>query len=134
MTPEEKSRQLIDARLIQSGWVLQDLKSVNPTASLGVAVREYPTSSGPVDYALFVDGKTVGVVEAKKMSLGKTSPLWKLSPVVMRKALLITYHQTIISVLLMKRQVNLPVLPITPTSNTVPDQCFLFIDLKHCLH
>ena len=64
MTPEERARQLIDARLVQSGWVVQDLKKVNPMASLGVAVREYPTSTGPVDYALFVDGKPVGVIEA----------------------------------------------------------------------
>lgn len=71
MTPEEKARQLIDARLEQSGWVLQDLGNVNPMASLGVAVREYPTSTGPVDYALFVEGKPVGVVEAKKDELGE---------------------------------------------------------------
>jgi len=66
MTPEEKARQQIDARLEQSGWVLQDLLRVNPMAALGVAVREYPTSTGPVDYALFVDGVPVGVVEAKR--------------------------------------------------------------------
>ena len=71
MNPEERARQLIDARLEQSGWVLQDFKDVNPMASLGVAVREYPTSTGPVDYALFVDGKPVGVVEAKKDELGE---------------------------------------------------------------
>ena len=71
MTPEERARQLIDARLEQSGWVLQDLQNVNPTASLGVAVREYPTGTGPVDYALFVDGKPVGVIEAKKDDLGE---------------------------------------------------------------
>lgn len=71
MTPEEKARQLIDARLEQSGWVVQDLRKVNPIASLGVAVREYPTSTGPVDYAIFVDGKPVGVIEAKKDELGE---------------------------------------------------------------
>ena len=42
MTPGEKVRQLIDARLEQSGWIVQDLCNVNPMASLGVAVREYP--------------------------------------------------------------------------------------------
>ena len=47
-----ESRQLIDARLEQSGWVIQDLSHVNPIALLGVAVREYPTSTGPVDYGL----------------------------------------------------------------------------------
>ena len=72
MTPEEQAREQIDDRLKMSGWVIQDLKKVNPMASLGVAVREYPTSTGPVDYALFVDGKPVGVVEAKKDDLGES--------------------------------------------------------------
>lgn len=27
-------------------------------------MREFPTSTGPIDYALFVEGKPVGVVEA----------------------------------------------------------------------
>lgn len=71
MTPEEKARQLIDARLVKSGWVIQNFRDVNPMASLGVAVREYPTSTGPVDYALFVGGKPVGVVEAKKDTAGE---------------------------------------------------------------
>lgn len=71
MTPEASARQLIDARLIQSGWVIQNFSEVNPMASLGVAVREYPTSTGPVDYALFIDGLPVGVVEAKKDELGE---------------------------------------------------------------
>ena len=72
MTPEEQARQHIDERLTQAGWVLQDLRQVNPFASLGVAVREYPTSTGPVDYALFVEGKPVGVIEAKKDDLGES--------------------------------------------------------------
>ena len=72
MSPEEKARQVIDTRLEQSGWILQDLRNINPMASLGVAVREYPTSTGPVDYALFLDGKPVGVVEAKKRNAGES--------------------------------------------------------------
>lgn len=72
MSPEEKARQAIDVRLEQSGWILQDLQNINPMASLGVAVREYPTSTGPVDYALFVDGNPVGVVEAKKRNAGES--------------------------------------------------------------
>ena len=72
MSPEEKARQIIDTRLEQAGWILQDLQNINPMASLGVAVREYPTSTGPVDYALFVDGKPVGVVEAKKRDAGES--------------------------------------------------------------
>lgn len=71
MTPEEKSRMQIDNRLNEAGWIIQDMKQLNPLASLGVAVREYPTNTGPVDYALFVDGIPVGVVEAKKDELGE---------------------------------------------------------------
>lgn len=72
MTPEEKARCVIDDKLCQSGWVIQDLKRLNLTASLGVAVREFPTSTGEVDYALFVDGKPVGVVEAKQSKAGQS--------------------------------------------------------------
>ena len=55
MNPEQQAREIIDKKLIQSGWVIQDMKALNLSASLGVAVREFPTSTGPVDYALFVD-------------------------------------------------------------------------------
>lgn len=71
MTPEEQARVVIDEKLEQSGWMIQDLKQLNLTASLGIAVREFPTSTGPVDYALFIEGKPVGVVEAKKSEAGE---------------------------------------------------------------
>ena len=71
MTPEQKAREIIDKKLGQAGWVLQDMKQLNLSSGLGVAVREFPTSTGPVDYALFVDGTPVGVVEAKKDDAGE---------------------------------------------------------------
>ena len=71
MTPEEQARVVIDEKLKQSGWTIQDMRQLNLTASLGVAVREFPTSTGPVDYALFIEGKPVGVVEAKKSEAGE---------------------------------------------------------------
>ena len=71
MRPEELARVGIDEKLEQSGWTIQDMSQLNLTASLGVAVREFPTSTGPVDYALFIEGKPVGVVEAKKTDLGE---------------------------------------------------------------
>ena len=71
MTPEQKAREAIDQRLTQSGWILQDMRQLNPMAGPGVAVREFPTSTGPVDYALFVDGTPVGVVEAKADEKGQ---------------------------------------------------------------
>lgn len=71
MTPEQNARQIIDQKLFQSGWIIQNLNKLNLSAGVGVAVREFPTSTGPVDYALFVDGKPVGVIEAKKTDLGE---------------------------------------------------------------
>ena len=54
MTPEAKARLLIDERLQQGGWLVQDFKNINLGAGPGVAVREYPTDTGPADYVLFV--------------------------------------------------------------------------------
>lgn len=71
MTPEQKARILIDKKLEQAGWTIQDVKRLNPVASIGVAVREFPTDTGPVDYALFVNGIPVGVIEAKKSDAGE---------------------------------------------------------------
>jgi type I restriction enzyme R subunit len=36
---------------------------------------DYPTANGPADYALFVDGRILGIVEAKKLSLGPQNVL-----------------------------------------------------------
>ena len=71
MTPEARAREQIDNRLRQSGWTIQDLKQLNLTVASGVAVREFPTNTGPVDYALFIEGVPVGVVEAKKDEEGQ---------------------------------------------------------------
>ncbi len=70
MTPEAKARQLIDQKLEQAGWVIQDMKQLNLSAGVGVAVREYPTDTGPADYVLFVHRQAAGVIEAKKDDAG----------------------------------------------------------------
>ena len=49
-----------------SGWIVQSRNTVNLNAGAGIAVREYHTDIGPVDYVLFVNKKPVGVLEAKK--------------------------------------------------------------------
>ena len=69
MSPEECARLAIDEKLKQAGWVIQDMNALNLAAGLGVAIREFPTSTGEVDYALFVDGRPVGVVEAKRTEI-----------------------------------------------------------------
>ncbi len=72
MTPEEQARQIIDDKLRQSGWGIQDMQDLNLTAASALAVREFPTSSGEADYALFIDGSLVGVVEAKREEKGES--------------------------------------------------------------
>lgn len=68
--PEQKARDKIDSMLEQAGWVVQPNKQINLNVGLGIAVREYQTDVGPVDYALFVDKKAVGVIEAKPEDWG----------------------------------------------------------------
>jgi type I restriction enzyme R subunit len=71
MTPEAKARQQIDQKLEVAGWVVQDMRQLNLAAGVGVAVREYPTDTGPADYVLFVNRTACGVIEAKKDSAGE---------------------------------------------------------------
>lgn len=65
--PEERARVTIDAALEAAGWVVQDRDLMNLAAGKGVAVREFKLARGHgyADYLLFVDGKAVGVLEAK---------------------------------------------------------------------
>lgn len=64
-TPEEKARELIDAHLAAAGWAVQSYRDMNLGAGPGLAVTEFPGAHGPADYLLYVDGKAIGVVEAK---------------------------------------------------------------------
>lgn len=64
-TPEELARINIDKQLAACGWIVQSRAEMNLYAGRGVAVREFPLSTGEADYLLFVDRKAVGVVEAK---------------------------------------------------------------------
>lgn len=68
MTPEEKARQQIDELLQYAGWDVQDREQMNlfdPNRP-GVAVREAYLKTGFADYLLFVEGKALGVIEAKR--------------------------------------------------------------------
>jgi type I restriction enzyme R subunit len=71
LNPEQFARQRIDTQLAASGWVVQDRNAIDFNAGPGIAVREYPTDTGPADYVLFVDKQAVGVIEAKKEEVGQ---------------------------------------------------------------
>lgn len=71
--PEWRVRkQRIDPELDRLGW---------PTVRSGQAssqphrIEEYATDNGPADYALFVDSQALGIVEAKKLTLGPQNVL-----------------------------------------------------------
>lgn len=66
-TPEQKARDKIDSMLKSAGWAIQNKNKINFSESLGVAVRYYNTQDGKeLDYALFVERKPIGVIEAKR--------------------------------------------------------------------
>jgi type I restriction enzyme, R subunit len=63
-------KQRIDPRLKAAGWQVADADTAAADSLGPLAVREFETANGPVDYALIDTGDPIGVVEAKKLSLG----------------------------------------------------------------
>jgi type I site-specific restriction endonuclease len=64
--PEQQARVRIDRMLEDAGWVVLDYADADFAAGPGVAIREFMTVAGPVDYLLVADRKAVGSLEAKK--------------------------------------------------------------------
>lgn len=77
LLPEQKARVRIDEMLDRAGWVVQDYRSINLYAGVGVAVRELVTTAGPADYVLFVNRQAVGVIEAKKEGTTLSGVEWQ---------------------------------------------------------
>ncbi|MCP4143054.1 MAG: restriction endonuclease subunit R, partial [Chloroflexi bacterium] len=80
MTESEKitRKKRIDKRLKSSllNWKIILYKDVLDTSTLDAhAVTEYPTETGPSDYALFVKGRMLGIIEAKKVAVGAENVL-----------------------------------------------------------
>src|ERR1700734_2346871 len=74
-TPETKARVNIDRQLAHAGWLVQDRDDMNLAAGPAIAVREFKLKAGHgyVDYLLFLDGRGVGVCEAKPAGTTLTS-------------------------------------------------------------
>jgi type I restriction enzyme R subunit len=69
-----KSR--IDARLKQAGWhLVRCSPGLNLKRLDKAAVEELPTGNGPADYALFVGGRCLGIIEAKKVAVNPQNVL-----------------------------------------------------------
>lgn len=64
-------RQRIDPGLKAHGWTVEPFIPGRPLDRYTAhALAEFPTANGPADYALVVDGQVLGIVEAKKVTLG----------------------------------------------------------------
>lgn len=71
-------KERIDRRLrsLSSPWIIEKHHPFLDTAQLtNHAIEEYPTENGPADYALFVKGKLLGIIEAKKVSVNPQNVL-----------------------------------------------------------
>ncbi|MBI3823922.1 MAG: DEAD/DEAH box helicase family protein [Planctomycetes bacterium] len=69
-------KKRIDTRLRSLGWEIVPFNATRPlSACTKHAVEEFPTDTGPADYALYVNGRILGIVEAKKLSLGPQNVL-----------------------------------------------------------
>lgn len=66
----------IDPKLAGQGWKIVPFDPNCPRANYTRhAVTEFPTDSGPADYAFFVDGQPLGIAEAKRVTLGPQNVL-----------------------------------------------------------
>ena len=66
MTPEKKARKMIDQMLLSAGWDICDRSHYTPLSS-AVAIEEGLLKGHlEADYLLFIDGRAVGVLEAKR--------------------------------------------------------------------
>ena len=66
MTPEEKARIKIDQWLTEAGWKVINREEYEPTCT-AVDIRVGLLKGNlEADYFLFINGKAVGVLEAKR--------------------------------------------------------------------
>lgn len=75
---EASTRALIDTQLRARGWevdtqTMRYAAGTRPAKGRNMAIAEWPTKSGPADYALFVGTRCIGVVEAKRRNKNVSS-------------------------------------------------------------
>src|SRR4051812_16257248 len=69
-------KERIDARLRNQGWKIIPYSAAPDLTQLDrTAVEELPTANGPADYGLFIGGKLLGIVEAKKVTVNPQNVL-----------------------------------------------------------
>ena len=75
MEPEEKARVIIDRMFEEAGWKVVDRDKYAPNMT-AVAIREgLMVGNREADYLLFLNGKAVGVLEAKRIEIDINSDI-----------------------------------------------------------
>lgn len=77
---EADTRRIIDEQLIKAGWQADSSsltfgKGARPQKGKNIAIAEWPTSTGPADYVLFIGLTPVAAVEAKRKNLDVSGAL-----------------------------------------------------------
>jgi type I restriction enzyme R subunit len=73
---KQTRKRRIDPQLRDRGWTTAPYDPARPLSWYqNCAIEEFPTANGPADYALCVDGAILGVIEAKKVTLGPQNVL-----------------------------------------------------------
>lgn len=77
---ESDTRRLIDEQLAAAGWTVDSAqltfaKGARPQRGQNLAIAEWPTETGPADYALFIGLVPVAIVEAKRKNIDVSAAL-----------------------------------------------------------
>ena len=77
---ESDTRKLIDEQLAGAGWTVDSAqltfgKGARPQRGQNLAIAEWPTETGPADYALFIGLTPVAIVEAKRKNIDVSAAL-----------------------------------------------------------
>ena len=77
---EAETREIIDQQLHDAGWEadsanLTHAAGARPEKGKNLAIAEWPTSSGPADYVLFVGLTPIAAVEAKRKNIDVSGAL-----------------------------------------------------------
>ncbi len=81
MCPDNESewktrKSRVDPKLESAGWKVVKFDANKPLEYYHkCAIEEYPTENGPADYALCFDSRILGIIEAKRLSLGPQNVL-----------------------------------------------------------
>jgi type I restriction enzyme R subunit len=67
LKPEQRARLIIDEKLVQAGWLIQNYRDIGLNAGPRHRGQGVPQDDGPAEYVLHLDRKAIGMIEVKKV-------------------------------------------------------------------